>query len=95
MSWNKTEPLRLYVYALLVPLAAVLVWHGIVSDEAVPLYLALAEVVLGAGAVEGTRRAVASPETQQDLLHGSAATLEEAGYTVVPPDADADEEELG
>lgn len=62
-NWVRSEPVRLYAYALLVPLFAVLVFHGVVSDEAVPLYLALAEAVLGVAAVEAARRKVTSPQT--------------------------------
>lgn len=40
------EPVRKYVYSVLVSLAAVLVGYGLVSGEEVALWLALAETVL-------------------------------------------------
>lgn len=52
------EPVRRYLYGLLVPLAAVLVAYGIVDNESAPLWIALATAVLGVPAVESARSRV-------------------------------------
>lgn len=83
--WSKTEPLRLYIYSLLAPLAAVLVLYGVVDGNAVPLLIALATAVLGVAGTEAARAKVASPQTQENLRHGAVDTLRQAGYTVVEP----------
>lgn len=58
MSWNKTEPVRLYLYSVLVPLLAVLVVWGVVDAGDVPLYLAVLAALLGVPAVEIARSKV-------------------------------------
>lgn len=52
------EPVRKYLYGLLVPLAAVLVAYGLVDNESAPLWIALATAVLGVPAVEAARSRV-------------------------------------
>lgn len=52
------EPVRKYLYALLVPLTAVLVYYGIVDNESAPLWIAVATAVLGPTAVETARNKV-------------------------------------
>lgn len=52
------EPVRLYLYGLLIPTAAILVAYGILSNTDAPLWIALAEAALGVGAVELARSRV-------------------------------------
>lgn len=52
------EPVRKYLYGLLVPLAAVLVAYGVLDGESAPLWIALATAVLGVPAVEAARASV-------------------------------------
>lgn len=59
------EPVRTYLYGLLVPLAAVLVYYGVVDNESAPLWIALATGVLGVPAVEVARSKV-SPVRRTD-----------------------------
>jgi hypothetical protein len=56
--WSKTEPVRLYVYSLLAPLAGILVFYGIVDSAAAPLWIALGTVVLGVTGTEVARSKV-------------------------------------
>jgi hypothetical protein len=58
MGFAKTEPVRLYLYGLAAPVLALLVYFGLVSTDAVPLYLAVAGAVLLVPAVESARSAV-------------------------------------
>lgn len=64
--WNKLEPVRSYVYTLLVPVLAILVFYGIVSDLAAPLWIALGTAVLGVPAVELARSRVRPVIAQGD-----------------------------
>lgn len=52
------QPVRKYVYAVLAPLLAVLVYYGVVDQEAVALYLALGGAVLGVVGTETARAKV-------------------------------------
>lgn len=52
------EPVRKYLYSLLVPLVAVLVYYGVVDHESAPLWIALATSLLGVPAVETARAKV-------------------------------------
>lgn len=54
----KSEPVRMYLYGLLVPLLAVLVFYGVVDSSAVALFIALGAAVLGVPAVEVARSKV-------------------------------------
>jgi hypothetical protein len=44
-----SESTRAYIYRVLVALAGVLVLHGVIVADDVPVYLTLAEAVLGLG----------------------------------------------
>lgn len=55
---HNSNPVRLYVYSLLVPVLAVLLAFGIVDATQVPLYIALGTAVLGVTATETARSAV-------------------------------------
>jgi len=67
--WNKLEPVRSYVYTLLVPVIGVLIFYGVLDDQAAPLWIALATAVLGVGGVE-TARAKVRP--MRSDYHGDA-----------------------
>lgn len=54
----KSEPVRMYLYGLLAPLLAVLVFYGVVESSAVALFFALGAAVLGVPAVEVARSKV-------------------------------------
>jgi RsiW-degrading membrane proteinase PrsW (M82 family) len=56
--WSKLEPVRSYLYTLLLPVIAVLVYYGLVSEQAAPLWAALATAVLGVPVVEKVRSLV-------------------------------------
>lgn len=58
---HNSNPVRLYVYSLLVPLLGVLVAFGVVDATQVPLYIALGTAVLGVTATEAARGAVTPP----------------------------------
>lgn len=54
----KYEPVRAYLYSLLGPLVAVLVFYGVVSENGAPMWIALATALLGVPAVEAARSKV-------------------------------------
>lgn len=56
--WNKTEPVRSYLYTLLAPVVALLVYYGILNEQGAPLWTAVAVAVLGVGATEIARAKV-------------------------------------
>jgi hypothetical protein len=55
---GKYEPVRRYIYSLLAPIIALLVFYGITTDEAAALWVAIASGVLGIGATEAARARV-------------------------------------
>lgn len=52
------EPVRKYLYSLLVPVVAVLIYFGIVDNESAPLWIGLVTALLGVPAVEVARSKV-------------------------------------
>lgn len=74
ISWQDTEPVRLYLYSVLVPVVALLVLRGLVSAQESVLWLGVGAAVLGVPAVERVRSLVTSPATVQKLAdaHGAA-----------------------
>lgn len=56
--WNRYEPVRSYLYTLLAPVVALLVFYGVVSDAAAPLWIGVLTAVLGVPAVEVARKKV-------------------------------------
>lgn len=54
------EPVRLWLYGLIAPVVALLVLQGVVSDEAAPLWIALATAVLTVTGAEAARSKVTS-----------------------------------
>lgn len=53
-----TEPVRAYIYTILVPLSALLVVYGILDDQTVTLWLGIASAILGIPATEIARKKV-------------------------------------
>lgn len=73
--WQRGEPVRLYVYGLLVPVMALLVGYGWLTTEQAGLWLAVGVAALlfsGVG-VELARRSVDSPRTVTELTRGAYA----------------------
>lgn len=64
------EPVRVYVYGLVVALLAVLVTLDYLDKADVPVWLALAAAVLAVPSVEGARASVTSPATLASALAG-------------------------
>lgn len=56
--WRACEPVRLYMYGVLVPLASLLVLVGVLSAEAAMAGLGVAAAVLGVPAIEAARARV-------------------------------------
>lgn len=68
--WRNTEPVRLYLYGILVPGVAVLVGYGWLTTERAGLWLAVGAAVLlftGAG-TELARHTVDSPRTVETIV---------------------------
>lgn len=65
LKWLTSEPVRSYLYAILVPLVALLVAGGIVSGALAPFIVAVVVAVLGGATVETVRSAV-SPAVKED-----------------------------
>lgn len=60
---KETEPVRLYLYSVLVPVLAFLVLKGVIGGDEMTAYLAVGAAILGVPAVEKARGAVDSPST--------------------------------
>lgn len=56
--WRAAEPVRLYLYGVLVPAVAVAAAYGLLDGSDVALWLALGAAVLGVPATEAARGAV-------------------------------------
>jgi hypothetical protein len=56
--WSKFEPVRSYLYTLVVPVLAVLVYFGAVQNDAVQLWVSVAAAVLGLTGTEIARARV-------------------------------------
>jgi hypothetical protein len=52
---DKYEPVRRYLYSLLIPLSALLVTYGFVSENTVSTWIGFVTAVLGVGTVEAAR----------------------------------------
>lgn len=70
--WAKTEPVRLYLYSLLVPVAAVLVAYGLIESTFVPLFIAAGAALLGVPLIEAARSKVTSPATLAAMTPGDS-----------------------
>lgn len=56
--WKKTEPVRSYLYTLLAPVLALLVFYGVTTDQAAPIWYSVALAVLGVTGTETARAKV-------------------------------------
>lgn len=61
--WSAAEPVRLYLYAVLVPALAVAIGYGLLTGAQAALWLALAAAVLGVPATEAARARVSPAAT--------------------------------
>ena len=62
--WKESEPVRLYLYSVLVPVLAFLAAKGVITGEDVLYYTAIGAAALGvAPAIEKVRSMVDSPST--------------------------------
>jgi hypothetical protein len=63
--WHQTEPLRLYLYGITVPLLGVLLVYGWVTTEQLGAWLAVAAALFVGSSAAGelARRKVSSPDT--------------------------------
>jgi len=60
---KETEPVRLYLYSVLVPVLGLLVLKGVLGSDEMAAYLAVGGAVLGVPAIEKARAKVDSPST--------------------------------
>lgn len=56
--WKAAEPVRLYLYGVLLAVLALLVGYGILAAELVPLWIALATALVMAPGIEKARASV-------------------------------------
>lgn len=70
--WRAAEPVRLYVYGLLLAVLALLVGYGILTAELVPLWVGLVTAAVMAPGVEAARGRV-SPTGQRSGSGGARA----------------------
>lgn len=61
--WRQTEPLRLWLYGIAVPLLLALVGYGLLTDHYAALWLAVLQAALLGGGTEAARQFVVSPAT--------------------------------
>ena len=82
--WKDSEPVRLYIYSVVVPVLVLLAAKGVISGEDLAYYASLAAAVLGvAPAVEKVRSLVDSPSTAQAKQEALEAEYEmnlDSGY---------------
>lgn len=64
--WNKSEPVRSYVYSVLAVLLGLLVAKGVIHNTELDLWLALAGTVLAVPSVELARKRVQPLSKQGD-----------------------------
>jgi uncharacterized membrane protein (Fun14 family) len=63
----ESEPVRLYLYGVLVVVLAVLVAYGVLTTDKAALWAALGAAVLAVPVTEGIRSQVTSPRTAAQL----------------------------
>lgn len=62
MNWSKTEPVRLWLYGIAAPLAAIGVGYGVLSEAQASMWITLAGAVLGVlGGTEFARSKAYAP----------------------------------
>jgi hypothetical protein len=68
--WRDTEPLRLWLYGIVVPALAAAVVYGWLTTEQMGAWLAVAAAaLLGVGAMERVRRTVWAPASVERRMH--------------------------
>lgn len=75
-AWKSSEPVRLYLYGMLVPVLALLAVKGVIGNDDIALYVAIGGAVLVGPATEKARASVYSPDTVDATL----AVTEEDEY---------------
>lgn len=70
--WRQTEPLRLWLYGVTVPLLAALVGYGLLTGHQAGLWLAVLTAALLGGGVETARQYVVAPATARTAVHEAA-----------------------
>lgn len=61
--WRQTEPVRLWLYGMAVPIVAVLVGYGLLTGQQAGLWLAVVTAALLGGGTELARGFAVSPAT--------------------------------
>lgn len=69
--WRCTEPLRLWLYGVAVPLLLALVGYGVLSDHHSALWLAVLQAALLGAGTEGARQFVVSPATARSAIRAA------------------------
>lgn len=65
-AWRDTEPVRLYLYALLTPASLLAIAYGLIDGQQAALWVGLATVALGVPATERARANVTpTPRAEQ------------------------------
>jgi hypothetical protein len=77
--WRQTEPLRLWLYGIAVPLLALLVGYGLLTHGLAGLWLAVLTAALLGGSVEGARQYVVSPATAAAAVEQTARAVDKYG----------------
>lgn len=72
--WRVAEPVRLWLYGTAVPLLALLVGYGVVSDHLAALWLAAVQGLLVVGGTEAARQWTVSPRTARRAVYEAAAS---------------------
>lgn len=75
--WKQTQPVRLWLYGIAVPLLAALVGYALLTEHHMALWLAVVQAVLLGGGVEGARQFAVAPATARTAV--SAAVWETTG----------------
>lgn len=70
--WRQTEPVRLHLYGIAVPLVALLMGYGLLSGHMAGLWLAVIAATLLGGGVEAARTWTVSPATAGAALQDAA-----------------------
>lgn len=65
-KWKTYEPVRLYLYGVLVPIVLLAVGYGLVTSSQAVLWLGVLAAALGAPATEAARGQVTAPGNLED-----------------------------
>lgn len=72
--WRQTEPLRLWLYGIAVPLLLALVGYGLLTGAHSALWLAVLQAILLGAGTEGARQFAVSPATARRAVGDAVAT---------------------